>query len=89
MNTMRSADAPAQDGGMLPAMPGIPSRIPVPLVQAARASPDLASPIHSAHGCGSGCSDGTPPCPGRRMKRIFVPSGDHTGAPSREVDGAT
>ncbi len=43
------------------------------------------------HGCGSCFRNGSggPPAPGWRVKAIFVPSADQTGAPSIPVDGAS
>src|SRR3954453_7713841 len=60
------------------------------LFQSSRASPVVASAVHSAHGvcrC-SRIGSGVPPAPGRRMKTIRFPSGDHFGVLSRFVVGA-
>src|SRR5882672_1385424 len=61
-----------------------------PLFQTSRAVPLAGSPTQIAQGsgCRSSGDRGTPPRPGRRTNAIDVPSGDHVGARSRDVDGA-
>src|SRR5712691_4738503 len=61
-----------------------------PLIQTSRAVPLAGSPTQIAHGDGGSSSGdrGTPPRPGWRTNAIALPSGDHVGTRSRDVDGA-
>src|SRR3979490_1734006 len=53
---------------------------------------EATSPTRIDHGkvsVGANGGRGAPPAPGCRRNAIFLPSGDHMGRESRDVDGAT
>src|SRR6185295_19525593 len=60
------------------------------LFQSCCPSPVVASAVQMDHACArrSSTGSGAPPFPGRRVKAMRLPSGDHRGLESREVDGA-